>query len=63
MPARVQEVQPTVCHGQLGYSFSIWDEKGKLAITVGFATNEEAHQAAEQVKAVIARAVLVICPH
>jgi hypothetical protein len=59
MPARVQEVQLTDCHGRLGYSFCIWDESG----TVGFATSEEAAQAAEQVKAIVARALLVISPH
>jgi hypothetical protein len=62
MLARVQDVQSADCHGQLGYSFSVWDENGKLALTVGFATSEEADQAFEQVKAIVARALLVICP-
>jgi hypothetical protein len=59
MPARVQDVQPTDCHGELGYSFTIWDEKGKIAVTIGFATSEEANRAAEQVRSVISRAILV----
>jgi hypothetical protein len=62
MPARVQEVQPTDCHGRLGYSFSIWDEKRKLALTIGFATDEEAQQARDEIKAIVARAILVTSP-
>lgn len=60
MRARVQDVQLTDCHGRLGYSFTVWDENGKIALTVGFATNEEADQAAEQVRSIISRALLVV---
>jgi hypothetical protein len=60
MPARVQDVQPTDCHGRLGYSFTVWDENDKIALTVGFATSEEADQAAEQVQSIISRALLVV---
>jgi hypothetical protein len=60
MLARVQDVQATDCHGQLGYSFNVWDENGKIALTVGFATNEEADQAAEQVRSIISRALLIV---
>jgi hypothetical protein len=60
MSARVQGVQPTDCHDRLGYSFTVWDENDKIALTVGFATSEEADQAAEQVRAIISRALLVV---
>ncbi len=33
MPARIQDVQPTDCHGQLGYSFTVWDDDNKIALT------------------------------
>jgi hypothetical protein len=62
MAARVQDVQPTACHGELGYSFNVWDEKNRIALTVGFATSEGANQAAEQMKAIISRAILVTSP-
>ena len=45
MSARVQDVQPTDCHGQLGYSFTVWDENNRIALTVGFATSDEANHA------------------
>jgi hypothetical protein len=60
MLARVQDVQPTNCHGRLGYSFTVWDENGQIALTVGFATSEEANQAAEQVQSTISRALFVV---
>jgi hypothetical protein len=62
MPSRVQDVQSTNCHGQSGYGFNIWDERGKLALTIGFETNEEAQQAFEEIKAIVARALLVTGP-
>jgi hypothetical protein len=62
MPARIQDVQPTDCHGQLGYSFTVWDDNNKIALTVGFATRDEANQAAEQMKAIVSRAILVSGP-
>ena len=62
MPARVQEVQQTNYEGQLGHSFNVWDENGKLALTVGFTTSEEAQQAAEEMKSIVARALHVTSP-
>jgi hypothetical protein len=62
MPARVQDVQLTDCHGQSGYSFTIWDERNRITLTIGFATHDEASQAAEQVKSIITRAILVAGP-
>ena len=62
MAARVQDVQSTAWHGRLGYSFTVWDESKRIALTVGFATSEEANQAAEQMKAIISRAILVTSP-
>jgi len=63
MPARVQDVHPTDCHGKLGYSFTVWDENNKITLTVGFATSDEASQAAEQAKSIISRPILVFGPH
>jgi hypothetical protein len=60
MPARVQDVQLTDCHGRLGHSFTVLDENDKIALTVGFATSEEASHAAEQVRSIISRALLVV---
>jgi len=60
MLARVQDVQPTDCQGRLGYSFTVWDENKKIALTVGFETSEEANQAAEQVRSILSRALLVV---
>jgi hypothetical protein len=62
MPPRVQDVQPTNCDGQYGHGFNIWDEKGKLALTIGFASNEEAQKAFEEIKAIVARALFVTSP-
>ena len=61
LPARVQDVQPTTHRDQFCYSFTFWDQEGKIALTVGFATHEEAIQAAKQAKAMLENAVLVIC--
>jgi hypothetical protein len=55
-------VQPTTHQGQFCYSFTVWDQSGKIALTVGYATREEAVQAAEQVKAVLSKAVLIVGP-
>ncbi len=67
MPAKVQDVQPTICHDQLGYSFIVWDENGKIALTFGLATAEDAAQVAEQVNVIMSRAMIVasrqICSH
>jgi hypothetical protein len=62
MSARVQDVQSTDCHGRRGYSFNVWDDYNKIALTVGFATSDEANQAAEQMKAIVSRAILVTSP-
>jgi hypothetical protein len=62
MLVRVQDVQPTSHEGQFCHSFTVWDQGGKIALTVGYATHEEAVQAAEQVKAVLSKAVLVVSP-
>jgi hypothetical protein len=43
MPARVQDVQPTDCHGQRGYSFTVWDDSNGIALTVGFPTSDDAN--------------------
>jgi hypothetical protein len=59
MPARIQDVQPTDCNGKFGYSFTLWDEKGKIAVTIGFATSEDANEAAALVRSIISRAILV----
>ena len=62
MPPRVQDVRSTSCDDQYGYGFNIWDQKGKLALTIGFATNEEAQKACEEIKAIVARALFVTSP-
>lgn len=62
MLARVQDVQLTNYQGQLCHSFTVWDQGGKIALTVGYGTHEEAVEAAEQVKAVLSKAVLVVGP-
>jgi hypothetical protein len=64
MPGRVQDVQWAQDHDlsgdRSGYAFNVWDERDRLALSVGFATREEANEAAEQIKAIIARAIFVV---
>jgi hypothetical protein len=45
--------------GRGGYGFNVITDRGKPLVTFGYETQEEAQDAAQQVKAAIERAVLV----
>lgn len=62
MRVRVQDVHPTDCNGQPGYAVTLWNDNNITLMTLAFATEEEATEAAELFKTIIARAILVASP-